>query len=75
MKSGVEIPADVLVTATSEPGGMCFVNEVNLNGETAVKQQKAVSHFARMSVPGDVGDVHGHLKIPMPSKDLTKLGC
>ena len=73
MKSGVEIPADVLVIATSEPGGMCFVNEVNLNGETAVKQRKAVSHFARMSVPGDVGDVHGHLKIPMPSKDLTKL--
>lgn len=70
MRSGVEIPADILVLSTSEPGGLCFVNEVNLNGETAVKQRKSLSCFPSTDVPSRV---QGHLKIPMPSKDLTKL--
>lgn len=73
MPSNIEMPADVLIISTSEPGGVCFVNEVNLNGETAIKQRKALPYYSNITVPSDLSTVHGRIVIPMPCKDLRKL--
>lgn len=73
ISSNIEMPSDVLIVATSEPGGVCFVNEVNLNGETAIKQRKALPFFSSITTPNDVHTIHGRITIPMPCKDLHKL--
>ncbi|OHS95070.1 phospholipid-translocating P-type ATPase, flippase family protein [Tritrichomonas foetus] len=73
IQSNVEMPADVLILTTSEPGNLCFVNEVNLNGETAIKQRKALPYYSHLSVPDDVHTIKGHITIPMPCKDLRRL--
>lgn len=71
--SNTEMPADVLILATSEPGGVCFVNEVNLNGETAIKQRRSLSYYSHINVPNDIRTIQGRITIPMPCKELRKL--
>lgn len=73
VRSNVELPADMLIIATSESGNHCFVNEVNLNGETAVKQRRAIPYFTGLSIPSEVSSIEGRIQIPMPCKDLTSL--
>jgi phospholipid-transporting ATPase len=51
VRNGKEIPSDCAVIPPSDPSRICFVNEVNLNGETAIKQRKALEHFCDLSVP------------------------
>ena len=41
-----ELPSDILILKTSEKGNTCYINEVNLNGETAIKQKKALQFFS-----------------------------
>ena len=68
-----EMPSDVLIISSSEPNGMCFINEVNLNGETAVKQRKALPYFSALQIPDGLNHVRGRVTIPMPCKDLSSL--
>jgi phospholipid-transporting ATPase len=73
VRNGKEIPSDMIVLATSEPGHVCYVNEVNLNGETSVKQRHAMNFFNRVSFPREADSVAGHVTVPLPCKDLTSL--
>jgi magnesium-transporting ATPase (P-type) len=51
MRNGKEIPADCLFLTTSDPDGICLINEVNLDGANAIKQRKAVNleHILRLA--------------------------
>ncbi|GJN93129.1 hypothetical protein Rhopal_006174-T1 [Rhodotorula paludigena] len=42
LKENDQIPADVVVLATSDPDGVCFVETKNLDGETNLKPRKAL---------------------------------
>jgi len=68
IKNNDEIPADLLVIASSEDEGTCYVNEVNLNGETALKQRKIL--METRDLPLYKGAT---VSIPMPCKDLNNL--
>lgn len=42
LKENDQIPADIIVLATSDPDGVCFVETKNLDGETNLKPRKAL---------------------------------
>jgi phospholipid-transporting ATPase len=73
VRNGKEIPSDLLLLATSEPNHVCYVNEVNLNGETSVKQRRAITFFSHVSFPREAYSVLGRVTVPLPCKDLTSL--
>ncbi|EAX98556.1 phospholipid-translocating P-type ATPase, flippase family protein [Trichomonas vaginalis G3] len=72
IESCVEMPADIAILATSEKGGECYANEVNLNGETAIKQRKALFSSAQLS-PEEAGRIHGTITISLPNKDIQRV--
>ena len=73
LESNRETPSDVLILCTSEASQICFVNEVNLNGETAIKQKKALQLFQNLQLPAESNQISGFLKVPMPCNDLVSL--
>ncbi|OQR96809.1 phospholipid-transporting ATPase, partial [Achlya hypogyna] len=48
LKDKDELPADVLILATSEEEGRCFVETCNLDGETNLKRRTALEPVAKL---------------------------
>ncbi|RHY23148.1 hypothetical protein DYB32_009292, partial [Aphanomyces invadans] len=48
LKDKDELPADVLILATSEEEGRCFVETCNLDGETNLKRRTACEPIAKL---------------------------
>ncbi|OQR96808.1 P-type ATPase (P-ATPase) Superfamily, partial [Achlya hypogyna] len=48
LKDKDELPADVLILATSEEEGRCFVETCNLDGETNLKRRTALEPIAKL---------------------------
>lgn len=67
MKNRNESPVDLLILACSADS--VYANEVNLNGETALKMRKAL--FRINSI--ECGQLQGKFRITPPSTDVTKL--
>ena len=42
LRDNEQVPADVVVLATSDPDGMCYLETKNLDGETNLKPRKAI---------------------------------
>ena len=68
LKSGQEIPSDVVIIGVSSDDGTSYINEVNLNGETALKQKRCL--FNNNQTPETF---HAKINISRPSKDILKL--
>jgi len=51
-----QIPADILVLATSESDGQCFVETKNLDGETNLKTKYGLPPFAHVKEAADVAE-------------------
>ena len=47
IKQNDAIPADILILATSEPNGICFIETKNLDGETNLKQKGASADISK----------------------------
>ncbi|GAA5852544.1 hypothetical protein JCM3766R1_003525 [Sporobolomyces carnicolor] len=54
LKENDQIPADVVVLATSDPDGLCFVETKNLDGETNLKPRKSLKATAGIANEEDV---------------------
>lgn len=63
-----EIPSDILVIDTTGENNVCYVSEVNLNGETAIKQKRSL--FRDLSA---YANMEGKITIGMPNPDISKL--
>ncbi|KAG9414010.1 hypothetical protein AC1031_013215 [Aphanomyces cochlioides] len=48
LKDKDELPADILILATSEEEGRCFVETCNLDGETNLKRRTACEPVAKL---------------------------
>lgn len=51
-----ELPADIIVLATSEEDAKCFTETANLDGETNLKRREAVKSIAHMVGYRNLGD-------------------
>jgi phospholipid-translocating ATPase len=64
------IPADVLILATSEPDGACYVETKNLDGETNLKIRKGLPQTAWIQSAEDAAQFRAELHVEMPSSNL-----
>jgi phospholipid-transporting ATPase len=68
--SGQPIPADLILFASSEPEGLCYIETANLDGETNLKIKQALPETAGILSPGVLGRIQGTLKSEQPNNSL-----
>jgi phospholipid-transporting ATPase len=68
--SGSPIPADLILFASSEPEGLCYIETANLDGETNLKIKQALPETAGILSPGVLSRVQGTLKSEQPNNSL-----
>ncbi|KAI0051555.1 phospholipid-translocating P-type ATPase [Auriscalpium vulgare] len=54
LRDNEQVPADIIVLATSDPDGLCYVETKNLDGETNLKPRKAVHATSHILSEEDV---------------------
>ncbi|KAI0799980.1 phospholipid-translocating P-type ATPase [Fomes fomentarius] len=64
------IPADVLLLASSEPEGFCYIETSNLDGETNLKIKQASPQTSHLTSPQLVTSLHGTLRSEHPNNSL-----
>jgi hypothetical protein len=70
-----EVPADIIVLATSEKQGMCYIETSNIDGETNLKIKEAVPGIARDAhAERSVGDVTGKVYFEQPNDSIHTFG-
>ncbi|WVQ80831.1 hypothetical protein IAT38_002938 [Cryptococcus sp. DSM 104549] len=64
------IPADMVLVASSEPEGLCYIETSNLDGETNLKIKQSHPSTATLTNPQAVSLLRGHLISEAPNSSL-----
>ncbi|KAK6341263.1 hypothetical protein TWF696_008347 [Orbilia brochopaga] len=70
VQSEEPFPADIVLLASSEPEGLCYIETANLDGETNLKIKQAIPETAQLVSPGDLGRLAGKVKSEQPNSSL-----
>ncbi|ODQ63622.1 aminophospholipid translocase that maintains membrane lipid asymmetry in post-golgi secre [Nadsonia fulvescens var. elongata DSM 6958] len=70
VKSENPFPADLVLLASSEPEGLCYIETANLDGETNLKIKQAHADTAHLVAPGDLARLDGKLESEKPNSSL-----
>ena len=70
IESEEPIPADILLLATSEPDGLCYIETANLDGETNLKIKQAIPETANLVSPSELSRLGGIIKSEQPNSSL-----
>jgi phospholipid-transporting ATPase len=70
VESEEPFPADLVLLASSEPEGLCYIETANLDGETNLKIKQAVPETAHLVSPADLGRFSGRVKSEQPNSSL-----
>ena len=70
VESEEPLPADVVLLASSEPEGLCYIETANLDGETNLKIKQAIPETAHLVSPGDLGRLGGRIRSEQPNSSL-----
>ena len=70
VESEQPFPADLVLLATSEPEGICYIETANLDGETNLKIKQAIPETTHMVNPGELSRVTGRLRSEQPNSSL-----
>jgi len=70
IRSEEPIPADMVLLATSEPEGLCYIETANLDGETNLKIKQAIPETANLVNPADLSRMSGRIKSEQPNSSL-----
>ena len=63
-------PADLVILASSEPEGLCYIETANLDGETNLKIKQALPDTANIVSPHDLSKTSGRIKSEQPNSSL-----
>ncbi|CAN6674651.1 phospholipid-transporting ATPase Drs2p [Trichomonascus vanleenenianus] len=63
-------PADLVLLASSEPEGLCYIETANLDGETNLKIKQALPETAHMVDPAELGRLRGIIQSEQPNSSL-----
>lgn len=70
LRDNEQIPADVVVLATSDPDGMCYLETKNLDGETNLKPRKAIKATTGITTEEDIEKSSFYLDSEPPHANL-----
>lgn len=70
LESNEFIPADLVLIASSEPEGLCYIETSNLDGETNLKIKQANPQTADLTAPHLVQRLGGYLRSEQPNNSL-----
>ncbi|KAJ3720646.1 hypothetical protein C8R42DRAFT_627902 [Lentinula raphanica] len=70
LKDNEQVPADVVVLATSDPDGMCYLETKNLDGETNLKPRRSVKATMGISSEEDIERCSFYLDSEPPHQNL-----
>lgn len=70
IRDNEDVPADVLVLATSEPQGVCYVETKNLDGETNLKERRGLKRTEHCQSAEELAKLVLEVHAEAPSRDL-----
>ena len=70
VESEEPFPADIVLLATSEPEGLCYIETANLDGETNLKIKQALPETANLVNQSELSRLGGLIKSEQPNSNL-----
>ncbi|EAL93181.1 aminophospholipid-translocating P4-type ATPase DRS2 [Aspergillus fumigatus Af293] len=70
VESEQPFPADLVLLASSEPEGLCYIETANLDGETNLKIKQAIPETAHLVSPADLSRLSGRIRSEQPNSSL-----
>ena len=70
VESEESFPADLVLVASSEPEGLCYIETANLDGETNLKIKQAIPETATLVSPAEVSRLTGRVRSEQPNSSL-----
>lgn len=70
VESEEPFPADLILLASSEPEGLCYIETANLDGETNLKIKQAIPETCVMVSPSELSRLGGKLRSEQPNSSL-----
>ncbi|KAI5207027.1 phospholipid-translocating P-type ATPase [Aureobasidium subglaciale] len=70
VESEEPFPADLVLVASSEPEGLCYIETANLDGETNLKIKQAIPETANLVSPADISRLGGRIRSEPPNSSL-----
>ena len=70
VESEEPFPADLVLLASSEPDGLCYIETANLDGETNLKIKQALPETSTMVSPSELSRLGGRIKSEQPNSSL-----
>lgn len=70
VESEEPFPSDLVLLASSEPEGLCYIETANLDGETNLKIKQAIPETADLVSPAQLSRLAGRLKSEQPNSSL-----
>ena len=70
VESEESFPADLILLASSEPEGLCYIETANLDGETNLKLKQAIPETADLVSSGELSRLSGRIRSEQPNSSL-----
>lgn len=70
VESEKPFPADLVLLASSEPEGLCYIETANLDGETNLKIKQAIPETADLVSPAELSRLGGKIRSEQPNSSL-----
>jgi len=70
VQSEMPFPADLVLVASSEPEGLCYIETANLDGETNLKIKQAIPETADYVSPAELARLGGKIRSEQPNSSL-----
>ncbi|KAN0083007.1 hypothetical protein V8E54_002095 [Elaphomyces granulatus] len=70
VESEEPFPADLVLLASSEPEGLCYIETANLDGETNLKVKQAIPETGHLVNPSDLSRLSGRVRSEQPNSSL-----
>lgn len=70
VESEEPFPADLVLLASSEPEGLCYIETANLDGETNLKIKQASPETSSMVSPAELSRLGGRIRSEQPNSSL-----